>query len=140
MPTDWSDDIVLAELAEEPEFSEELSAIFARISPTPSDSAPAAAAGSGSSAATPPGQQANAATSQQAPNVVLNFQGVNFLNSSHIAQLLRLRKQLQERGKRLVLCSLSDELWSVMLLTGLDKVFVFAPDPMTALASIQIEH
>lgn len=133
---------MLAELAEEPEFSEELSAIFARISPTPSDSAPsaAAAAGSGSATATPPGQKTNAAATQQAPNVVLNFQGVNFLNSSHIAQLLRLRKQLQERGKRLVLCSLSDELWSVMLLTGLDKVFVFAPDPMTALASIQIEH
>jgi len=126
MPTDWSEDIVLAELAEEPEFSEELSAIFARISPA-----------SGEGAGPGPHPQA---TSTQAPNVVLNFQGVHFLNSSHIAQLLRLRKQLQERGKKLVLCSLSDELWSVMLLTGLDKVFVFAPDPMTALASIQIEH
>jgi hypothetical protein len=30
-------------------------------------------------------------------------------------------------------------VWSVMLVTGLDKVFMFAPDPMTALAGLQLE-
>jgi len=32
-----------------------------------------------------------------------------------------------------------DEVWSVLMVTGLDKVFRFAPDPMTALAGLQLE-
>jgi anti-anti-sigma regulatory factor len=52
---------------------------------------------------------------------------------------LRLRKALIEDGKNLVLCSLSDNIWSVFLMTGLDRVFRFAPDPLTALATLQLE-
>ncbi|HYE03132.1 MAG TPA: STAS domain-containing protein [Phycisphaerales bacterium] len=116
MPTQWSESIVIAELADEPELSEELSAIFARLT-----------------AETVPG-------ATEAPSVVLNFSGVRHLNSSHLAQLLRLRKRMTEIGRSLVLCSLGDDLWSVMMLTGLDKVFRFATDPVTALASLQLEE
>jgi anti-anti-sigma factor len=113
MPIEWSEGIVLAELAEEPELSEELSALVERVK-TP-----------------PPGKSV--------PHVVLSFGGVDYLNSSHIASMLRLRKLLIERGRQLVLSSVSDELWSIILLTGLDKVFIVAPDTMTALARIQLE-
>ena len=61
------------------------------------------------------------------------------INSSNIAQLLRLRKILGEGDRQLRICGVSDEVWSVLMVTGLDKVFHFAPDTMTALASIQIE-
>ncbi|MEO0482250.1 MAG: STAS domain-containing protein [Planctomycetota bacterium] len=114
MPTDWSEDIVIAELADEPALSDELTVISDRL---------AAAVSAGGSA----------------PSVVLNFSRVTYINSSNIAQLLRVRKQLAEAGSKLRLCSISDEVWSVMLITGLDKVFEYAPDPMTALASLQIE-
>jgi anti-anti-sigma factor len=73
------------------------------------------------------------------PHVVLNMNGVTYLNSSNIAQLLKLRKALSAAGRRLKLCSVNDQVWSVMLVTGLDKVFLFAPDPMTALAGLQLE-
>jgi len=46
---------------------------------------------------------------------------------------------LAKFGRRLKLCLIADQVWSVMLVTGLDKVFQFAPDPMTALAGLQLE-
>ncbi|MCC6322953.1 MAG: STAS domain-containing protein [Phycisphaerales bacterium] len=115
MPIDWSDNIILADLTAEPELAEELSAIFDRLRPAkdqPRD--------------------------RKVPSVVLNFASVSYVNSSHIAALLRMRKRLIEVGRSLVLCSLNDDLWTMMGLTGLDKVFQFAPDTMTALARVQI--
>ncbi|MCW5766466.1 MAG: STAS domain-containing protein [Phycisphaeraceae bacterium] len=112
MSTDWSDQIIISELADEPALSEELAGIVER---------------------------AASAEPHRAKHVVLNFGNVNYLSSSHLAQLLRLRKKLLDTGRNLVLCSLNDNVWSIMLLTGLDRVFRFAPEPLTALATLQIE-
>lgn len=112
MATEWSEDIAISELTDEPALSEELSSIIERVK----------AAGPG-----------------EVPHVVLNFSQVTYVNSSNIAQLLKLRQNLGRHGRRLKLCSVTDEVWSVMLVTGLDKVFLFAPDPMTALAGLQLE-
>jgi len=111
MATEWSEDIAIAELADEPALSDELSVLIDRVKDSPGP----------------------------VPHVVLNMAGVTYLNSSNIAQLLKLRANLSKHGRRLKLCSVSDEAWSVMLVTGLDKVFLFAPDPMTALAGLQLE-
>lgn len=115
MSTDWSDNIAIAELNDEPGLSEELASLIDRVK----------AAGGGAD--------------RHVPHVVLNFSGVTYINSSNIAQLLRLRQSLGKHGRRLKLCCMSDPVWSVMLVTGLDKVFQFAPDPMTALAGLQLE-
>lgn len=116
MATDWSDSIVIAELSDEPLLSEELAAILQRLVHPPEGGAKA-----------------------PVPHVVLNFAGVTYVNSSNLSQLLRLQKVLSQGGRTLKLCSVSDEVWSVMMVTGLDKHFRFAPDPMTALAGLQIE-
>ena len=112
MAIEWSSGIVIASLADEPELSDELQSLAERLEQAPPSDTPAA---------------------------ILNFGDVTYLNSSNIAQLLRLRRRLEDCGRPLRLCSVSDEVWSVMLLTGLDKVFDFAPDPATAIASIQID-
>ncbi len=112
MPTEWSEGILLCDLSDEPELSEEFSALFAQLKKTPVE---------------------------QTPHVVMNFGGVSYLNSSQIAQLLRLRKRVTEGRRQLVLAAMRDEVWSVMLLTGLDKVFQVAPDTMTALARVQLD-
>lgn len=112
MSTEWSDSIVIADLADEPALSEELAAIAERLS----------------------------AKDATVPSVVLNFANVTYVNSSNLAALLKIRKLVTERGRRLRLCSLSDEVESVLRVTGLDKIFRFAPDPMTALAGLQIEE
>jgi anti-anti-sigma factor len=72
------------------------------------------------------------------PGVVLDFEGVRFVNSSNIAKLLTLRKRIIAAEGRLVFCGMKDHVWSAFLVTGLDKLFEQAPDVSTALASIQL--
>ncbi len=113
MPSDWSDDILVCDLSDEPELSDELNELYNRLVELPTG---------------------------QAKGVVLDLSGVTYLNSSNIAQMLRLRKVLTEGDRALRLCSVADAVWSIMLLTGLDKVFTFMPDKATAIASLQIEE
>lgn len=112
MATEWSEDIVVCDLGEEPQLSEELSDLFRKLQETESG---------------------------KLPNLVLDLSGITYLNSSNIAQMLRLRKVLIEGGKKMRVCSVVDAVWSIMLLTGLDKVFHFSPDKGTAIASLQLE-
>ena len=113
MATNWSDKIVIADLTDEPALSEELTALIEKV---------------------------GAMEKEKVPHVVLNFAQVGYIHSSNLAQLLRLRKRLIEAGRTIKICSVNEEVWSVLLITGLDKVFRFAPDPMTALAGIQLEE
>ena len=108
---DWSEDIIVTDLADEPQLSEELALLIERLTGAKGD----------------------------LPSVVINFAAVTYVNSSNLAQLLKLKKVLADAGGQLRLCSVSDEVWSVMMVTGLDKVFQFAPDPLTALAGLQLE-
>ena len=109
MAIEWSDNIMLANLADEPALSDELTLIADQIEEAPAK-----------------------------PHAVLDFRGVSYINSSNIAQLLRLRKVLDAAERQLRICGVADEVWSVLIVTGLDKVFTFSPDTLTALASLQI--
>lgn len=111
MRTDWSDDIVIENLSDEPSFSEDLSTILDRVSHS----------------------------AKNVPHVVLNMSAVTYLNSSNLAHLVKLRNALLEKGKTLKLCSLCEEVESLLKVTGLNKILRSAPDPLTALAGIQIE-
>ena len=117
MSTEWSEDIVVVDLDDEPALSEELSSVIDRVN----EALDGDASGGG-----------------HVPHVVLNLGGVSYINSSNLADLLRLRKALTAKGRQMRLCSLRDEVWQVMMVTGLDKVLVFAPDPLTALAGLQM--
>lgn len=108
---DWSDSIIIAELNDEPSFSEELDVLVNRLD----------------------------AIEGTPPDVIADMKAVTYLNSSNIAQLLKLRKKLQGRDGRLRVCSVCDPVWSVLLITGLDKIFEFTDDVSTSLASLQIE-
>ncbi len=110
MSIDWSTDIAIANLADEPALSDELGTMIERLE-----------------------------DSETAPHIVLDFHEVSYVNSSNIAQLLRIRNMLVEFGHRLVLCSVTDEVMSVLVVSGLNKLFAFAPDTLTAIASVQIE-
>lgn len=106
--TEWSDEILLAELGQEPAFSEEMGNLMARLE------------------------------QDQPKHVVLDLRAVRTLNSSNLAQLLRLRKRVLSQGKRLRLSGVRDSVWSILIVTGLDKVFDFSEDLSAALASVQI--
>ena len=106
---EWSDNILIAEMNDEPSFSEDVEALERRI-----DRMPGA-------------------------DIIINMQGVTYLNSSNIAQLLRLRKKLASNDARLRICSINDAAWSVMMTAGLDQLFEFTDDVTTSLASLQID-
>ena len=107
---EWSDTLLIAELSDEPLFSEEFDGLLKRFE----DSEDAI------------------------KDVVIDLKSVTYLNSSNIAQLLRLRKMLAASKHRMRLCSVNDSVWSVFLVTGLDKLFNFTDDVSTSLASLQI--
>jgi anti-anti-sigma factor len=140
MATKWSEDILIAELADEPSLSEELAAILQRLEGTPGELEKKPVGGTGKSATkAPKASKAKPEKTGLVPHVVLNFANVTYIGSSNIGQLLQLRKELGERKRLLKLCSVSEQVWSIFQVTGVDKLFRFAPDPMTALAGIQIE-
>ena len=116
MGMDWSSDIAIAELDDEPGLSEELEQVITRLE--------SAAKGN---------------KKVDVPHIVLNFGNVTYMNSSNLSQLIRIRSLLDGRGKSMKLCSVSDEVLSAFTVTGLDRLFRFAPDPMTALAGLQLE-
>ncbi len=77
---------------------------------------------------------------QEPFDVVLNFSAVSFLNSSGIAKLLRLRKRMLSLDRWLMLCGINAKIKNVFSVTGLDKIFQFAGDVSTALATLQLFH
>jgi anti-anti-sigma factor len=106
----WSDNIVLAELQDDPVFTDDMAALTDQIAGSPESHA------------------------------VLNLSGVTYLNSSNIARLLKLRKLVcVTNRRRLKLCGVNTHVWGVFLVTGLDKVFEFTDDVSMALASVQLD-
>ena len=104
---DWSDSIILADLNDDPLFSDEVATIIERIE-------------------------------QQPKSVVLDMSDVDFLNSSNIAKILRLRKMMIGTGKQLTLCAVGQRVWGVLMVTGLDRILDFANDVSTGLATVQL--
>lgn len=104
----WSENILVAELQDDPNFTDDMTTLIDRLE------------------------------DQQDTDVVLNFSAVTYLNSSNIAKLLKLRKKLVGNKRRLVLSGIDTNVWGLFLVTGLDKVFEFADNVSTGLAAVQI--
>ncbi|HSW45231.1 MAG TPA: STAS domain-containing protein [Phycisphaerae bacterium] len=105
----WSDDVLLLELADDPQFTDDMTALLESVE-----------------------KNSNV-------DVVLNFQNVRFLNSSNIAKLLKLRKRLVVGHKRkLKLCAVNTHVWGVFLVTGLDKIFDVYDDVASGVLSLQL--
>lgn len=73
-------------------------------------------------------------------DVVMSLAGVTQMNSTTLGGLLRLRQRLVSASRHLRLCSVPDAVWSLLLVTSLDKVFELSTDVPTALASLQLDN
>lgn len=104
----WSENILVVELQDDPAFSDDLTALTDQLE------------------------------SRQDVDVVLSLAAVKYLNSSNIAKLLKIRKKLITSKRRLVLCGIDTSIWGLFLVTGLDKVFEFADNLANALANVQL--
>ena len=104
----WSDNIVLVNLAQEPQLGEELQMVTAIV------------------------------TDKGDCDVVIDFSDVEIFTSSSIAKLLKLRKVIRDAGRHLALSSLSRRTKEIFVVTGIDGVFEFVEDKTIALASLQL--
>lgn len=70
-------------------------------------------------------------------DVIVDFSRVEIINSSNISNLLILRSILQDKGRRLILCSVSTITKCIFVVAGLAETFVFIDDKSDALAEIK---
>ncbi len=108
---DWSERIVVVDLSDDPQFTDDLNALIDLVE------------------------------KRNGSDVLLNFTAINFLNSSNIAKLLKLRKLLHSNAPgKLRLCGINNSVWGVFLVTGLDKIFEFSDDVPSGLATLQMQR
>ena len=104
----WSKDVILVNLAPEPQLSEELDSVSDMIE------------GSGEC------------------SVVVDFSDVDIITSSSLAAMLNLHKQLSNLDRELLFCSVSRKTNGLFEVVGLDNVFNFIDDKFVALAAVQL--
>ena len=95
---DWSEDIILVDLLQEPQMRDELEMVMEMIC-----------------------DRSNC-------DVVIDFSNVDIVTSSSLSKLLKLRKMLSDSGHKLILCSVSAATKGIFMITGLDCNFEFADD------------
>jgi len=104
----WSEDIVLVDLPQEPELGDELKTTTEVV------------------------------RDRGDCEVVVDFSKVDIITSSSLSKLLKLRKLLSDCGHRLVFCSVAPATKGIFTITGLDGIFEIVDDKFVALASLQM--
>jgi len=105
---DWSENIILVDLPQEPSVGEELEAVTQMV------------------------------RDRGDCDVVMDFSNVDILTSSSLSKLLKLRKLLTDCEHRLVFSNVAPATKGIFTVTGLDGIFEVADDKFVALASLQV--
>ncbi len=106
----WSEDIILVDLAQEPQLGEELTTVTRMV------------------------------RDRGDCDVVADFSEIDIVTSSSLSKLLKLRKMLADCGHRLIFCNVAPATKGIFTVTGLDGIFEVSEDKFVALASLQIAH
>ncbi|MDD5438600.1 MAG: STAS domain-containing protein [Candidatus Omnitrophica bacterium] len=69
------------------------------------------------------------------PKVLVNFQSVNYVDSSGLATLVEFLKNIRAYGGKLKLCTMSPKIKSLFEITKLDRLFEIAPAEGDAVTS-----
>ncbi|MDI6448351.1 STAS domain-containing protein [Anaerobaca lacustris] len=104
----WSEDIVLVDLPQEPELGDELKTVTEMV------------------------------RDRGDCEVVVDFSEVDIITSSSLSKLLKLRKLVGDCGHRLVFCSVAPATKGIFTITGLDGIFEMVDDKFVALATLQM--
>ena len=104
----WSDQIVIVDLPDEPEMTDELVSL------------------------------ADFLVDKADLSVVIDFSSVGEITSAGISRLLRLRQLTAQSGCRLVLCNIDSSTEDILSVTGLTDMFDFTEDKFSALATLEM--
>jgi anti-sigma B factor antagonist len=75
------------------------------------------------------------AISKGGSSFLLDLERVNYLDSSGLAALVKLYKEIRTRGGTLALCAVQRDAMKIFQLTRLDKIFTIFPDAAAARAA-----
>jgi len=106
----WSEEIVLVELPEEPQLADEIKTAIGIVR-----------------------DKGNC-------DVIMDFSCVDIVTSSSLSAMLKLRKLLADCEKRLVFCNVAAATKSIFTVTGIDGIFEFIDDKAVALAGLQLTN
>jgi anti-anti-sigma factor len=106
----WSDDILLVELPQEPQIVDELRVVIDLV------------------------------RSRGDCDVVIDFSEVDIVTSSSLSALLKLRKLLVDCEHRLIFCDVAPATKSIFTVTGIDSIFEFVDNKAVALAGLQLTN
>ena len=104
----WSEDVILVDLPQEPETGDELATVTDMVR-----------------------DRGNC-------DAVIDFSNVDIITSSSLSKLLKLRKLLVDCGHRLVFCSVAPATKGIFTVTGLDGIFEIVDDKFVALATLLV--
>ena len=104
----WSDEIILVDLQQEPQMGEELNTVVGMVR-----------------------DRGNC-------DVVIDFSSIDIVTSSSLSKLLKLRKLLADCSHKLVFCNVAPATKGIFSVTGLDGIFEIVEDKFIALAGLQI--
>jgi anti-sigma B factor antagonist len=76
------------------------------------------------------------ASSAGAQNILLNFSGLEYMNSSGIGLLVTLLIRTKRQNQRLVACGLSEHYQQIFQLTRLNEAITIYPDEEAAIAAL----
>ena len=77
-----------------------------------------------------------AASAAGARTIVLDFSGLDYMNSGGIGLLVTLLVRVQRQGQRLTACGLSDHYREILSLTRLDEAIAIYPSEADVLAAV----
>ena len=77
----------------------------------------------------------NEAASQGESNIILNFEGVDYINSTGIALIVGLMAQARKSSRHLSTYGLSDHYVEIFRITRLSDFIAIFPDEQSALAN-----
>jgi len=106
----WSDQILVVEMGDDPQFTDKLNNLTLRLERNPS------------------------------LDVVLDMREVSQIYSSNISQLLRVRAAVIANKRRLFLAATRTQVWGVLQEISLDKKFDVADDVASALTSLEMNR
>jgi len=102
----WSEDIILVDLPQEPEMPNELETVMEMVN------------------------------DRGGCEVVIDFSDVDIITSSSLSKLLKLRKILDDFDHKVTLCGVTAATKGIFMITGLDCFFEFADNKSVVLATV----
>jgi anti-anti-sigma regulatory factor len=70
-------------------------------------------------------------------DIVIDFSGVEIINSSNISNLLILNNLQKDSGRRLILCNVATVTKCIFVVAGLNDAFEFVDDQSKALETVE---